>query len=163
MNRSTPLLSSLLVLALTACGPKAAGPAGHAGPAGPAAGGAVATAALPDVPFDDLNHEQRAQYMKERVMPAMAPIFRQHDPAEFAEFTCKTCHGPGAADGDFEMPNAGLPKLDFADLSAYKPADLEWMGKEVKPAMAKLLGRPAMDPANPDPKAFGCLGCHTAK
>lgn len=147
-------LATILVLLVAACGSKAKGPTGpdHAD---------HAVAALPNVPFDQLDHEQRAQFMKEKVVPAFEPIFKQHDAAKFAEFGCKTCHGPGADKGEFDMPNAGLPVLNFADMSKYKKEDLEWMGKEVKPAMAKLLQQPEFEPEHPDPKAFGCLGCHT--
>ena len=41
--------------------------------------------------------------MKEKVTPAMAPLFQQHDASEFADFGCKTCHGPGAEKGEFEI------------------------------------------------------------
>jgi hypothetical protein len=41
----------------------------------------------------------------------------------------------------------------------YKKEDLEWMGKEVKPAMAKLLQQSEWTPENQ--KGFGCNGCHT--
>jgi hypothetical protein len=61
------------------------------------------------------------------------------------------------------MPNAELPKLDFAALKAgkQKPKIAEWMGKVVKPEMAKLLNQPEYTETNP--KGFGCLECHEAK
>ena len=122
--------------------------------------GPTATVVLPDVAFDKLDHDQRIEFMKQKVVPAMAPLFKQHDEKKFAEFGCKTCHGKQAETGHFDMPNAELPKLDFADLSKFKKEDLEWMGKEIKPAMAKLLQQPEFTPENP--KGFGCLECHTA-
>jgi hypothetical protein len=123
------------------------------------AGSADAVVVLPDVPFDSLDHEQRIAFMKQKVMPAMEPLFKNHDGKKYAEFTCKTCHGEGAAAGKFDMPNEKLPALNFADMSKFKKEDVEWMGKEIKPAMAELLGQPEYTPENP--KGFGCLECHT--
>jgi mono/diheme cytochrome c family protein len=125
----------------------------------PGSGPATATAALPDVPFEKLDHDQRIQFMKEKVVPAMAPVFKQHDAKKYSEFGCKTCHGDGAEKGEFDMPFGGLPKLNFADMSKFKKEDLEWMGKDVKPAMAKLLQEAEYSDENP--KGFGCLHCHT--
>lgn len=117
-----------------------------------------ATQVLPDVPFDQLQHDQRIAFMKQKVVPAMKPIFQQHDPEEFKDFGCATCHGPGAVKGEFHMPTGHLPKLDFNDMSKFDKADIEWMVKVVKPEMAKLLGEPEYSDANPD--GFGCLHCH---
>ena len=130
-------------------------------PTGGDTGSGSATAALPDVPFDKLDHDQQIEFMKTKVVPAMEPLFKGHDATKYAEFGCKTCHGPGAEKGEFEMPNAGLPVLDFKDMSKFKKEDVEWMGKEIKPAMAKLLGEPEYTPENPT--GFGCGGCHNIK
>lgn len=141
--------ASLAVLVfLVACGSKA--------PATAPPGGAEV--ALPDVPFDKLDHDQRIAFMKQKVVPAMTPVFQHHDAQDFAEFGCQTCHGAQAKDGHFDMPNPGLPKLDFQHMEDYKQADLEWMGKEVMPTMARLLGREPYSDANPT--GFGCLACH---
>ena len=144
------LLSSLL---LAACGSKSSS---TTTPTGEGQGSAVA--ALPDVPFEDLDHDQQIQFMKERVVPTMAPLFQQHDAEEFKDFGCKTCHGPGAEKGEFEMPNNELPKLTFADMSKFKKEDIEWMSKVIKPEMAKLLKEPEYSPENPE--GFGCGHCH---
>ena len=121
----------------------------------------TATAVLPDAPFDQLDHDQRHLFMEQKVVPAMAPIFKQHDPKAFAELGCKTCHGKRVDDHDFEMPNPDLPKLNFADPSKFDKTDLEWMQNVVKPTMAKLLSRPELSPENP--KGFGCHNCHTTE
>jgi hypothetical protein len=122
----------------------------------------VAHEALPDVPFDKLDPGQKAQFMKERVVPAMTPLFQGHDAKKFAQFGCETCHGKGVKDMHFDMPNKALPKLIVKELMAgtskFEKRDLEWMGKDVKPTMAKLLGRPEWTPENP--KGFGCHACH---
>lgn len=148
------VLASLVVAA--ACGSKT--------PATTTTGGGdtgSATPVLPDVPFEKLDHDQQIQFMKEVVVPTMTPLFKDHDPKEFAEFGCQTCHGPNAEKGEFEMPNPGLPKLNFADMTKHKKEDLEWMGKVIKPTMAKLLKEPEYSPETPD--GFGCVHCHTVE
>ena len=59
------------------------------------------------------------------------------------------------------MPNAALPKLFGPSMDKYKKEDVEWMGKEIKPAMAALLKEPEMTKENPS--GFGCLHCHEAE
>ena len=112
------------------------------------------TPALPDVPFAQLDDKQREQFMHDVVVPAMRPIFASH----VSDFRCRTCHGPSADGGDYRMPNPDLPRLDFHDLSPFKQADIDWMMKDVKPAMAKLLRMPEMSREVPD--GFGCESCH---
>jgi len=127
------------------------------------AGGGEAVAVLPDVPFAQLDHAQRVDFMKQQVVPAMKPIFQQHDATRYAEFGCATCHGVQADAGHYDMPNADLTKIgrSQAFYAKFKPADLQWMGGQVLPKMAELLGRQASF-TEPDPRdAFGCAGCHT--
>ncbi|MEO8702619.1 MAG: hypothetical protein ABI867_21425 [Kofleriaceae bacterium] len=109
----------------------------------------TAVEVLPDVPFAQLDLDQRVRFMKERVVPAMKPVFVGHDAKRFADFGCKTCHGERR---DHAMPNAELPALHFEDLAQHDKADVEWMAQAVKPAMAKLLGA----------DGFGCKHCHPA-
>ena len=139
------------VLFVAACGPKSAPTTTTTGTGEPA------KVTLPDAPFDELDHEQREEFMKQQVMPAMEPIFKKHDPQKFAEFTCKTCHSD---DGHHDMPNLELPKLT-KDMSKFEKADIEWMTNEVKPLMAKLLREDPWSPENP--QGFGCHGCHTTE
>jgi hypothetical protein len=138
----------LLAAAAAACGPKNVG-----------GGGDPALAAVPDVPFDQLNHDQKYTVMKYRVMPAMRTLFRSYDPEKFAQIDCKTCHGPAVDRDEYHMPNDELPKLNFANLAKYKQADLDFMKNQVKPKMAKLLKLPEHTEQNPE--GFGCLNCHT--
>ena len=147
-----------VAVVLAACGSNA--PAPNAPKEGGAAAG-EADVALPDVPFDKLEHDQRIAFMKKKVMPAMKPIFQNHDAKDFAQFSCKTCHGEQAKQGHFDMPNPNLPKLNFADMSEFKKEDLDWMHNEVWPTMGKLLDMPLYSKDNP--KGFGCLNCHTEK
>jgi hypothetical protein len=52
---------------------------------------------------------------------------------------------------------------EFGALREKKPRWMKFMAEEVKPQMAALLGLREFDPKAPDPKAFGCKGCHTSK
>lgn len=150
------LLAAVTVVILAAaCGSKP--PTTTAPTAKEGDGGAAV--ALPDVPFDKLDHDQRIAFMKQKVMPAMKPLFQNHDPKNFAGFGCVTCHGEQAKEGHFDMPNPKLPKLNFNDMSKFKKEDLEWMNKQVEPTMAKVLDQPLYSKENP--KGFGCLACHT--
>jgi mono/diheme cytochrome c family protein len=128
-----------LALALVTCSSPPHWP--HASPA---------VAVLPDVPFAQLDHAQRIQFMKERVVPAMAPVFRAHDAKRFAQFGCATCHGEPADARRFEMPNPDLPELDLHDLARHEARDVEWMKTSVAPTMRGLLGA----------DRFGCANCH---
>src|SRR5262245_14918890 len=95
-----------IILVVAACGSKS--PATTTTPA-PAADTPVLH---PDVPFEKLEHEQKIAFMKQKVVPAMKPIFQNHDAKDFAKFGCSTCHGAQAKEGHFDMPNPGLPKLN---------------------------------------------------
>lgn len=108
--------------------------------------------------FEHMDLDHRIEFMKTVVLPKMKPIFQNHDAKKFASFDCTTCHGNGAASGDYEMPNSDLPKLDFSDLSKFQQAELDWMQNEVKPTMAGLLQMPESTRTR---KGFGCLSCHT--
>ena len=121
----------------------------------------------PDVPWDKLTHEQQAKFMAKVVMPKFKPMFQQFDPKGFADFKCKTCHGKGAEDHTFKMPNPEifvLPEApaDFQKLGQDKPDWMKFM-PEVEKTMAETLGIPPYNPAAPDPSQFGCFGCHTHK
>ena len=142
-----------LALLAAACGPSASSITKPTGDRG------SAVVALPDVPFEKLDHDQRAEFMKQKVVPGMKAVFQNHDAKEFAQFGCETCHGAQAKDGHFDMPNPDLPKLNLKDMSKFKAEDVAWMTHEVAPTMAKLLGV-AMDSAE-NPTGFGCTSCHT--
>jgi hypothetical protein len=113
--------------------------------------------------FDKLSHDDKVKFMKEKVVPEMKVTFQKFDAKKYKNFGCKTCHGKHAKQNKFKMPNADIPKLDFAALKAgkQKPKVAEWMGKVVKPEMAKLLQMPEYTEQNP--KGFGCLDCHEQK
>ena len=113
--------------------------------------------------WEAMSQEQRRDYMKKTVVPTMKPLFQKFDAKHYANFGCKTCHGKDPKASKFKMPNADLPKLDFAALKAgkQKPEIAKWMGDVVMPQMAGLMHQPPHSEANP--KGFGCLECHMQK
>jgi len=129
----------------------------------------------PKVAWSELDHRQRAVFMKRVVMPTMKPLFVAFDPKTFRDFDCTTCH---VSDRDFQMPNPRLfvlPARPRQTLAADKAAWLTFMTSEVEPEMAKLLGLPEADPdraSGPPPvsrgaplpsPALGCTSCHTQR
>jgi hypothetical protein len=172
-------ITLLTLLPLIACGgpaTEAAPPSSAAPPEAPSeqAGAAPAPAeeesvvGPPDVAWKDMTKDQRARFMKAVVMPKMKGLFQAFDAKHFEGFTCKTCHGPGLDDKSFEMPNPELPRLPatpegFQALMKEEPQWVKFMGEQVKPQMATLLGLPEVDPQHPDPGAFGCGNCHASE
>jgi hypothetical protein len=134
------------------------------GSAGSAAGsGSGSAVAASDFDFDKLSKDDKVKFMKQKVMPTMKPLFQKFDAKEFANVTCKTCHGKDPPGTKYKMPSKDLPALDFEALKAGKedPKVVEFMSKVVKPEMAKLLNMPEMTETNM--QGFGCLHCHTQK
>jgi hypothetical protein len=113
---------------------------------------------LKDRPFDYLNQDERIAYMKEVVVPAMEPMFREHDPEKFKDFGCRTCHGDSVDSDTYTMPNEQLPKLGGDLTKQFKPEDLDFMLTEIKPNMARLLKTQEWTPA--DPHGLDCYTCH---
>lgn len=148
--------SSLVVAAaLAAC--SSTGPA-------PEAHEAATKQPIKDIAWKDMSKQERGSYMKDVVMPAMKPLFVAFD-AKYADMNCTTCHGKAAVeDHSFKMPNPEILPLPtthegFEKLGAEKGAMMKFMGEQVKPKMAELLGLPQWEPTRQD--GFGCYACHT--
>ena len=118
--------------------------------------------------WKDMNADQRFEFMKTNVLPAAKAKFQAFDAKKYAEFDCSTCHGDGAEDGSYEMPNPKIKPLPATE-EAYmawiaKDADAasytKFMSGEIVPMMADLLGEKAFDPATPT-GTFSCPACHT--
>jgi hypothetical protein len=138
----------------------------EAGRAADTAPAATATDAK-KVDWANMSFDQRKKLMKSSVFPQLKKAFQSFDAKKYEKFTCATCHGDGATDGKFKMPNAQLPKLPpptdraaFAALQQKKPEVVKFMGTVVTPKVAQLLGLSEWSPQNP--KGFGCYACHTS-
>lgn len=163
MRRSTFFLGlscTVLASALFACGgsqPAANSPAEPgAEPAAEAPGGGA------DLTWSDsMSTKEKGMFMKKKVMPAMSKVFKDHDASDYADFSCKTCHGPQMK----PKPNEFLPVLHFKDgkmaEADSKPEVVKWMHDSVEPAMAELFGKKPYDPATKE--GFGCNGCHNVE
>ena len=154
--RSIPV--ALACFALAACG-------GSKPPAesAPDTAAEPAPAAASETPWAEMNKERRASFMMQVVQPRMKDLFQQFDATHFAKFNCSTCHGEGAKNKSFEMPDAAIPKIPgnmegFEKLKAQKPEMVKFMMETVVPEMAKLLNESLFDPATG--KGFGCGECH---
>ena len=119
------------------------------------------------------SHEQKLAYMKQTVLPAEREIFGRFEPLRFASMTCETCHGQGARDGSYRMPNRDLPHIvggrgGFQELIDKQPETVRFMQQVVGPETAHIvevcrargrgrvradmfreLNRDARDPARP--------------
>ena len=112
------------------------------------------------VAWADMTPEQRGAYMRDTVVPAMAPLFQAVDAEEYAEFGCRDCHGENARDVQFQMPN-GVHPLNPADIPAVFQSDepmAQLMTQSVWPRMAELLGQEPFDPETGT--GFSCMNCH---
>jgi hypothetical protein len=151
----------------------ATAPAEAADAGAPSAAGATAQGEdLPPMPADlhgpahpwaQMNHQDRAHWMGQAVMPAMSALFSAYDATRFAHVTCATCHGENARAVNFRMPNA-LPALPAPMSPAWQAMAqrearmMHFMGRRVAPATAQLLG---VEPFNPQTRqGFGCFNCH---
>lgn len=160
------LLVSVAALALACAKDKASAEVPQADSAGAAAADpadADDASASGEVPaWAAMDFDLRKKHMMKEVTPTMAALFQGMNAEHYAEFNCVTCHGPGAKEGQFEMPSPSLPALppngDFAAIAEAKPDVMQFMGEQVVPQMAALLDQDPYDPATG--QGFGCYGCH---
>ncbi|HEY7376826.1 MAG TPA: hypothetical protein VIF57_32005 [Polyangia bacterium] len=125
-----------------------------------------AVAAGKKINWDKMDENAKKAYMKKTVLPTMKKLFVAVDKKHYANMNCQTCHGEKAAERKFKMPAPELPKLPqptdragFMALQQKKPDVVKFMGTQVKPTMAALIGKPEWSESNPT--GFGCYNCHT--
>ena len=155
-------LASLLGIAATALAaepaPKAAeAPKADAAKAeAPKAPSAEAVAAGKKIDWATMDEKAKKKYMKTTVLPTMKKLFVAFDKKHYAAMNCATCHGKKAVESNkLKMPSAELPKLPgptdcagFMALQEKKPDVVKFMGTQVKPTMAALLGKTEWSPTN---------------
>src|SRR5438045_7293142 len=107
----------IAVVVLAACGSSSPKPAAPSGP--PPA----------NLAWKDMNADQRMEFMKWKVLPAARAKFQAFDAKKYAVFQCRTCHGDGAEDGSFDMPN---PKIKA--MPATEEAYMAWIAKDAETA-----------------------------
>ncbi|HXT99831.1 MAG TPA: hypothetical protein VN903_02495 [Polyangia bacterium] len=154
---------ALSFVALVASG---GGQPAHAADAGAAPAPATAAAPAKKIDWEHMSFADKKKYMKSTVLPQMKKLFVAFDKKHYSNMNCQTCHGEKASEKKFKMPNADLPKLPaptdragFMALMQKKPEAAKFMGTQVKPTMAALIGQAEWSESNP--KGFGCYGCHT--
>ena len=116
--------------------------------------------------WKDMDATQRETYMKDVVMPRTKEIFVAFDP-KYASMDCKTCHGPGAEDGTFEMPNPKIKPLPNTEelFMAWINKDpeaaryTEFMATKLEPLMGELLQQKVFDPKTGTGQ-MTCSSCH---
>jgi len=118
------------------------------------------------IDWSKMDENAKKKYMKSTVLPEMKKLFVAFDKKHYSAMNCQTCHGEKAVENKFKMPSASLPKLPpptdragFMALAQKKPEAAKFMGTQVKPTMAALLGKKEWEPSNPE--GFGCYACHT--
>jgi hypothetical protein len=114
--------------------------------------------AAADLPFSAMSPAQRLVHMKTVIRPEMGKLFQDFDPARFADFGCKTCHGPNGDDTHDVLPRLHFTGGGHEKLAAEKPAIMKFMIETVAPSMADKLHEKRYDQATRT--GFGCGGCH---
>lgn len=118
----------------------------------------------PPSPWEEMSHEEQAAWMNAEVLPRMRQMFQGFDEERYASVTCATCHGPGAASGEFEMPSNSLPALpptgspEQQQMSNQYGPTLRFMFNHVLPVTRTLVGGEEYDAETQE--GFSCFSCH---
>lgn len=103
----------------------------------------------PDFDWKTGTSAQKSGYMSSTVVPHMGDLFKGHDAAKFANFSCTNCHQANT----FAIPNPDLPQLSQAAFPQKgDSATVDFMYDTVVPEMREILGLGETD--------FTCASCH---
>lgn len=133
-------------------------------PSSPAEQAATPEPASPSKPWAELTFEERKAHMRDAVVPVMTPLFLAHDEVRYANFGCRTCHGPDARALNYAMPSPSLRTLypsgsrEQIETVEQHRAMAVFMFQRVTPTMRNLLGAPTYDAATGE--GFTCFYCH---
>jgi len=116
--------------------------------------------------WKQMDATQREKFMTDVVLPRTKELFVAFDP-KYKSMDCKTCHGDGATDGSYKMPNPKikpLPNTEEAFLAwVSKDAEAarytEFMATKLEPLMGELLQVAVFDPET-NTGEFSCSNCH---
>lgn len=112
-----------------------------------------------DKTWEEMSFDDRMALMGSHVNPRMKTVFQEFDGEKFADFGCQTCHGSGASEGTFVMPNPDLPHLKeegfFKEAREEHPDVVKFMWQDVESNLADAMG------VTYGPKGdIACWSCH---
>jgi hypothetical protein len=168
MNLTTKTLAAAVILALAAsCGGAEPAPdesVDDTQTADTSTAGGEDVIPSPPTPWEEMSFEDKKSWMALEVMPRVAPLFEAYDGERFAGFGCEGCHGEGAQDRNYEMPNSGIFTLHASGsqeqlhmVNEMRPM-VNFMFQDVVPTMRTLLGEEEFDSESGE--GFGCFACH---
>ena len=114
--------------------------------------------------WEGMTHDDKLAWMQQEVLPRTQAQFVAYDADRYADFSCGTCHGEGAANGDFHMPSLSLPALPATGTPEQQqmvrdyPEGTRFMFSRLLPLVQTLLGEPAFDEETGE--GFSCFSCH---
>lgn len=112
--------------------------------------------------WSEMSFVQRRVHMQNKVLPSAAKLFGEWRPQRFKKADCTLCHGPGALNGDFNMPTSYLPPLSGELLLGPEfekyPETTRLKLDRLVPMMSEALGVKSFSIITR--KGFGCYSCH---
>lgn len=115
--------------------------------------------------WSELDRDARVALMTTQVMPRATELFQGFDPERYAVVNCATCHGAGAADGSFTMPNPAILPLhpsgspEQQAMVQEHPQMVRFMFNHLVPAMRETMNVPPYEAETGD--GFSCFYCHS--
>lgn len=158
--RDVKAVFAISILALASCGGSSDGGGTTTEPTTSGDEDAVPTADG----WEGLSHDAKLAWMQQEVLPRTREQFVEYDADRYADYSCATCHGDGAASGDFAMPSLSLPSLPATGTPEQRqmvrdyPEGTRFMFNDLLPLVQTLLGAPEFDEDTGE--GFSCFSCH---